>query len=85
MNKPSSYAPVLLGALLGWSRYPMLNGIIVRLQTARSAAEAADGQIDEHDVVMTANQLRQFAHDLLNAADQFDGRLPERRRRWWQF
>jgi hypothetical protein len=76
--------PVLLGVLLGWKRFPSPTGSIIRLQVAKTMADVAARKIQEHDLALSAIQMRQLGEDLIRAADEREGRrTPTRRRRWW--
>ena len=82
---PAKDTPVLLGLLLGWKRYPAPSGSILRLQVSRSAAAAKHGEYCEHDLSISAIQMRQLGEDLIRAADERDGRLPTpRHESLWQ-
>lgn len=75
--------PELLGALVGWLRFRSRNGNIVRLQCAKSLEDAKGGSIRHYDMALNARQLRAFAHDLVLAADELEGKAQDRGKRWW--
>lgn len=78
--------PALLGALLGWRRFPLAKGGLVRLEVARRVEEARTGTYGLFDVALSRTQLRALGEDLIRAADEADGRPrdAERRRKWWR-
>jgi hypothetical protein len=77
-------APVTLGALLGWMRYPARNGIILRLQVSRSLDLARSGRYEQYDVSLGSLQMRTLGEFLIHSADEREGRVtPARRKGWW--
>jgi hypothetical protein len=75
--------PQLIGVLLGWARYRVPTAAILRLQVGRTKEAAREGQVEQYDLALSSTQLRQLALDLVNAADELDGRPPASARRRW--
>jgi hypothetical protein len=69
------------GALVGWTHENLGDRVVVRLQSIRKAALAADEAPDEFRYFMTKNQAAVLANYLYSISD----RLPQPRRRWSWF
>ena len=77
--------PVLLGAVLGWLRFPMgERGVIVRVQVTKAFDRKKEETVEEYDLALTTLQLRALGEDLIRAADEHEGRPTRLRRKWWR-
>lgn len=83
-GSPKTLGPKTLGALVGWTRHRTGNGNIVRLECAKTLAEARSGLTEQHDVALNVRQLRALSLDLSHAADELEGRPTPHKRKWWQ-
>lgn len=76
--------PHNLGALLGWKAFQAGNGIVLRLETARSRQQAEAGLAGLNDIALNVRQMRALAHNLSHLADQHEGiERPARKKSWW--
>ena len=75
----------VLGAVIGWRRFPAPHGAVLRVQTVTSVDQAHQGAAAEHDLVLNVLQLRALGEDLIKAADEREGREPPHLKRWWMF
>jgi len=80
------------GIVIGWVNVPIgtvstraESTHLLRVQTARSAAAARRGDIEEHELVLNRTQLRQLGESLIHSADRAEGRseVVARVRRWF--
>jgi hypothetical protein len=69
------------GALVGWSHQDLGDRVMVRLQSARTAAQGPGAPIDEFRYFMTKSQAAVLANYLFGISE----RLPQAKRRRWRW
>lgn len=74
--------PLVRGALVGWRQATSEHGAVLRLQVARSVADARERSFDKIEIALNDRQLRSFARDLVRTARQRDLKLFARRTLW---